>query len=533
MRLEVSIFQGGIGMSRKKKRLSMNKIREILRLAWQCKRSNREIAQSCAISHTAVNEYLAKAKLAEIGPDTFEAMSDAELGQRLLAVGPKSNRAKRPQPDWSHIHQELQKRSVTLQLLWEDYKSSHPEDGYQVSQFCEHYHRWKKHLDVSMRQTHKSGEKLFVDYAGQTLPVVDRETGEIRQAQIFVAVLGASNYTFAHAAFDQSLPNWIGSHIRALEYFGGVPEVIVPDNLKSGVTKTCRYEPELNLTYAEFARHYGCVVLPARVRHPKDKAKVEVGVQVVERWILAALRNRTFFSLAEVNLAIAELLEKLNQHPFKKLKGSRKSLFVDIEKSALRPLPVERYELAEWKKARVNIDYHVELKEHYYSVPYTLVGCEVEVRYTATVVEVLYKHKRIASHRRDDRPRQHTTVSEHMPKSHRDYQQWSPSRMIAWAKKTGDATAAVVKIILERRYHPEQGYRSCLGILRLGKSYSPERLEAACRRAVALGAYSYTSIRSILEKGLDSQPLPDESKQSVIEEHEHIRGKGYYQLSLN
>lgn len=519
-------------MSRKKKRLSMNKIREILRLAWQCGRSNREIALSCAISHTAVNDYLAKARLAGLGPETFETMSDAELSQRFHSVASKSGGPKRPQPDWAHLHQELQKPSVTLQLLWQEYKVSHP-DGYQSSQFCEHYHRWKKHLDVSMRQTHKAGEKLFVDYAGQTLPVVDRETGEIRPAQIFVAVLGASNYTFAHAAFDQSLPNWIRSHIRAFEYFGGVPEVIVPDNLKSGVTKICRYEPEVNPTYAELARYYGCAVLPARVRHPKDKAKVEVGVQIVQRWILAALRHRTFFSLAEVNSAIAELLERLNQHPFKKMKGSRKSLFEAIEKSALRPLPVERYELAEWKKARVNIDYHVELKEHYYSVPYTLVGQEVELRYTATVVEILYKHKRIASHRRDDRSRQHTTQSEHMPKSHRDYQEWSPSRMIAWAKKTGEATACVVKTILERRYHPEQGYRSCLGILRLGQRYSLPRLEAACRRAVTFGAYSYASIRSILEKGLDSQPLPEPQKQTVAEEHEHVRGRAYYQLSLN
>lgn len=440
-------------MSRKKKRLSMNKIREILRLAWHCSRSNREIALSCAISHTAVNDYLAKARLAGLSPDTFEAMSDAELERRLQAVGPKSGPSQRPHPDWEYIHAELQRPGVTLQLLWQEYKASHP-DGYQSSQFCEHYHRWKKHLSVCLRQTHKAGEKLFVDYAGQTIPVVERETGEIRQAQIFVAVLGASNYTFAHAAFDQGLPNWIISHIRALEYFGGVPEVIVPDNLKSGVAKACRYEPEINPTYAEWARHYGCVVLPARVRHPRDKAKVEAGVQVVERWILAALRNRTFFSLAELNAAIAELLERLNQHAFKKMKGSRKSLFETIEKSALRLLPAERYELAEWKKARVNIDYHVELKEHYYSVPYTLVGCEVELRYTATVVEILYKHKRIASHRRCDLPRQHTTQSEHMPKSHREYQEWSPSRMIDWAKKTGEATAQVVKTILARRYHP-------------------------------------------------------------------------------
>jgi len=510
----------------------MHKIREILRLSWQCGRSNREIAQSCAISHTAVNDYLGKAKLAEISPDSFEKMSDEEITQKIQAMGSKSERQTRPQPDWMHVHKELQKKSVTLQLLWQEYKDIHP-DGYQVSQFCDYYRCWQKRLNLSMRQTHKAGEKLFVDYAGQTIPVVERETGEIRKAEVFVAVLGASNYTYSEATWDQSLASWLGSHIRAMEYFGGVPEIIVPDNLKSGVAKACRYEPDINRSYAELARHYSCVVIPARVRRPKDKAKVEVGVQVVERWILAALRNRTFFSLAEVNAAIAELLEKLNQRSFKKMKGSRKSLFEEIEKPVLRPLPMERYVLSEWKKARVNIDYHVELKEHYYSVPYQLVGQEVEICYTPTTVEIFHKHKRIASHQHSNRPRQHTTVSLHMPKSHRDYQAWSPSRMIAWAGKSGKATACVVKTILERRYHPEQGYRSCRGIMRLGRHYSLSRLDAACHRAVALGAYSYQSIRSILEKGLDSQPNTDAPKQPVIEDHEHIRGKAYYQTTLN
>lgn len=510
----------------------MHKIQEILRLAWNCERSNREIAQSCAISHTAVNDYLVKAKLAGIGADNFASMSYEEIMQKIQAVRPESKRQMRPQPDWEHVHKELQKPSVTLQLLWEEYKSIHP-DGYQVSQYCDHYRCWKKRRNLSMRQTHKAGEKLFVDYAGQTIPVVNRETGEISQAEVFVGVLGASNYTFAEASWDQGQASWVCSHIRAFEYFGGVPAILVPDNLKSGVAKACRYEPDINRTYAEMARHYDCAVIPARVRKPKDKAKVEVGVQIVERWIIAALRNRTFFTLYEVNTAIGELLEKLNQRLFKKMKGSRKSLFEEIEKPVLQSLPSERYMLAEWKKARVNIDYHVELTQHYYSVPYLLVGQEVEICYTATTVEIFHRNKRVASHRRSNRSRQHTTVSAHMPKSHRDYQEWSPSRIIAWAKKSGEATACVVKNILERRHHPEQGYRSCLGIMRLGKSYSLLRLEAACQRAVALGAFSYQSIRSILEKGLDSQTTPEVLKHPVIKIHEHIRGKTYYQITHN
>lgn len=516
-------------MSRKKKRLSMRKIREILRLSWQCSRSSREIAQACCISHTAVNDYLAQARLAGLQPDQLESLSDEELAQRL-AIQRIPRASQRPQPDWNDIHREMQRPGVTLHLLWQEYKEIHPE-GYQSSQFCEHYQRWKKRQCPTMRQTHKAGEKLFVDYAGQTIPVTNPATGELRQAQVFVAVLGASNYTFAEATWDQSSPNWITSHIRAFEYFGGVPEAVVPDNLRSGVAKACRYEPDINPGYAELARHYGCVVLPARVRKPRDKAKAEVGVQIVERWILAALRNQTFFSLAEVNDAIALLLEKLNQHRFKKMPGSRKSWFEEIEKATLRPLPATRHVPVEWKKARVNIDYHVELAQHYYSVPYQLVGQEVEVRYTPATVEILYQNKRVASHRRCDLPRQHTTISEHMPKSHREYQEWSPSRMIAWAEKSGDATANVVKTILERRQHPEQGYRSCLGILRLGKRYTLPRLEGACRRAVALGAYSYRSICSILEKGLDSQPMTETRPQLVIEPHEHIRGKKYYSLN--
>jgi transposase len=342
-----------------------------------------------------------------------------------------------------------------------------------------------------------------------------------------VAVLGASNYTFSEASPDQSLPSWIGSHIHAFEYFKGVPEIVVPDNLKSGVSKACRYEPDLNPAYHEMARHYGTAVIPARAAKPKDKAKVEAGVLVVERWILAALRNRTFFSFGELNEAIGELLERLNTRPFKKLEGSRRSWFEKIERPVLKPLPETPYVLAEWKKARVNIDYHVELEGHYYSVPYLLIHEAVEIRYTRATVEIFFKGRRIASHLRDDHKGRHTTQKEHMPRNHREYLEWTPSRILAWAGTIGEATEKLAETIISRREHPEQGYRSCLGILRLGKLYGQARLEAASRRALAIGAFRYKSVRSILENGLDREALPETLPLQAIC-HANIRGPDYY-----
>lgn len=514
-------------MARKRrKELSMRKVREIFRLRLSCKLGVREIARSCSISHSTAGEYLGKAEKAGLGWAEIEKMDDMELARLVKSDSSSKDKGFRPQPDWNYIHQELRKKGVTLQLLWEEYKAIYP-DGYQSTQFNEHYHRWKRKLCVSMRQIHKAGEKMFTDYAGQTVPVVDRYTGEIREAQLFVAVLGASNYTFAEASWSQSLFDWINSHVRAFEYFGGVSRIIVPDNLKAGVTKPCRYEPDINPTYHEMAVHYGTVIIPTRVRKPKDKAKVEVGVQIAERWILAALRNRTFFSLGEFNEAIRELLDKLNRRSFKKLKGSRQSWFETMERSFLLPLPQSRYIFAEWKKARVNIDYHVELKNHYYSAPYSLVQEKVELRYTSTSVEIFCKGKRVASHKRDDTPAKHTTVEDHMPKSHQEYLKWSPSRIIRWAGNTGESTAIVVEAILKSRRHPEQGYRSCMGIMRLGKQFSDKRLEAACRRAVAVGALSYKSIRSILEKGLDRVSLPNPEPQLPLDHH-NIRGSHYF-----
>jgi len=382
-----------------------------------------------------------------------------------------------------------------------------------------------------MRQEHKAGEKLFVDFCGQTVAVIDPETGESRWAEIFVAVLGASNYTYAEATWTQGLENWIGLHVRTFEYLGGVTSLVIPDNLKSGVSKPCRYEPDLNRTYQELAEHYGVAVIPARVRKPKDKAKVEVGVQVVERWILASLRHRQFFSLSELNEGIWELLERLNGRPFKKLPGTRQSQFEALDRPALKPLPRERFEYAEWQKERVGPDYHVEVAGHFYSVPYQLVGQELDVRVTAEGVECLHGGQRVACHVRSHDRGGSTTVREHMPRHHRHYAEWTPQRLVKWAQETGRSTSEVVETILTSRPHPHQGFHSCLGLHRLAKRYGPERLEAACRRALRIGGLSYKSIRSILERGLDRQEPPTEASEAPPIVHDNIRGAEYYQSS--
>ncbi len=358
--------------------------------------------------------------------------------------------------------------------------------------------------------------------------MIDRTTGEVREAQIFVAVLGASNYTYAEATWTQSLSDWIGAHARTFAFLGGVPNIVVPDNLKSGVTRAHRYEPDINPTYQDLAAHYGVAVLPARVRKPRDKAKVEVGVQIVERTILAVLRNRQFFSLAELNRAIAELLTRLNQRPFKKLPGSRLSQFDAIDRPALKPLPVSPYEFAEWKKARVHIDYHIEVERHYYSVPHHLIKRQLDVRFTATTVECFHHGERVACHRRDDTPGRHTTVPAHMPERHRHHAQFSPERLQQWATKIGPETAALITRVIAERPHPEQGYRACLGILRLTNTYGDERLNAACARALDLGTHRYKSIESILKKGLDSQSLKPAPETTLPAEHGNLRGPGYY-----
>jgi transposase len=507
----------------------MRQIRQILKLAWEAGLVRRQIARCLSLSPTTVSEYLDRAERAGLGWPLPAELDDAQLEAKLFTRPAPPRLGERPLPDFAEVHRELKRKGVTLMLLWQEYKEQHP-NGLQYSQFCERYRHFAGRLDLVMRQSHRAGEKLFVDYAGQTVEVVDRSTGEVCRAQIFVATLGASNYTYAEATWTQSLPDWIGSHVRALEYFGAVPALLVPDNLRSGVTRACRYEPEPNVTYAEMAHHYGTAILPARVARPRDKPKVENAVLLVERWILARLRHCMFFSLAELNRAIGTLLEPLNAKAFRKLPGSRRTLFETLDRPAMHPLPELRYEFAEWKKVRVNIDYHVEVDGHYYSVPYQLVRHQLEARFTATTVECLHKGKRVASHPRSALRGRHTTVAEHMPKAHQAYLKWTPERLVRWAEQTGPGTAELVATILQSRAHPQQGFRSCLGILRLEKSFTGERLEAACRRALTLQSTSYKSVHSILKNGLDRAPLPGESEKDAPEPiaHGNIRGADYY-----
>jgi transposase len=409
-----------------------------------------------------------------------------------------------------------------------EYKERQPA-GYQYTQFCDLYRRWQRHLDVVMRQEHRAGEKLFVDFPGQTLPIVDPATGEVWRAELFVAVLGASNYTYAEALPSQALPHWIAGHVAAFEYFGGCTRIVVPDNLRSAVTRAHRYEPELNRTYEEMAAHYGAAIIPARPHKPSDKAKVEAGVLIAERWILASLRNRTFFSLAEANAAIRERLGWLNSRPFKKLPGCRRTLFEELDRPALRPLPARPYEYATWKQAKANIDYHVELDRHYYSVPYQLVGVVCDARLTVATVEIFFRGRRVASHLRSAKVGHHTTEAAHMPESHRRHLEWSPGRIVRWGEQAGPATGELVSTILASRPHPEQGFRSCLGILRLGRRYGDERLEAAAVRALAIRAHSYRSVESILKAGLDRVPLPSTEPAGPARRHENLRGPTYYE----
>ncbi len=514
-----------------RKRLSMRQIHEVLRLKWAAQLSDRQIARSLGLSRPTVANYVHLALAAGLSWPLPGGLDESTLEQRLFTPQATRGSLSHLAPDWAQVHRELKRKGVTLLLLWQEYKATTP-DGFQYSWFCQAYRKWAAKLDVVMRQRHRAGEKLFVDYAGHSIEIAGSQSGEIHQAQVFIAVLGASNYTYAEVTWTQGLPDWIGSHVRTFEALGGVPEVVVPDNLKSAVNRAHRYEPELNPTYAELAYHYQVAVIPARVARPRDKAKVEVGVQVVERWILARLRNHTFFSLTEANGAIAALLPELNAQPFKKLPGSRQQLFDTLDRPALRPLPAGRYEYAEWKRARVNIDYHVDIEGHYYSVPYALVKQQLDVRLTTQVVELFHKGKRVASHRRAFHKGHHSTTPAHMPKAHRHYAEWTPQRLIRWAATSGPATSQVVEAILESRPHPQQGFRSCLGIMRLGKSYGSERLEAACRRALKIGACSYRSIESILKRGLDQTPLPQKPEAAPSVRHDNIRGPKYYASSF-
>lgn len=509
----------------KQRRFVMDLVREALRLKFEHKKSHREIGKVLNISKNTVTTYVSRIGAAGINSiGQVNELSDEKLKDIIF---PSKSEKKYPPVNFDYYHKELKRPYVTLRLLWEEEIEKNP-NFYSYSHLSLLYKAWRGTLDISMRQTHKAGEKAFIDYAGTTLPITDKKTGEIKEAQLFLSTLGASSYTYAEVTWSQSTRDFVASNINAFEYFEGVPEILVPDNLKTGVQSPCRYEPVINKTYREMAKHYGAVVIPARVRKPKDKAKVEGGVLIASRWILAALRNRTFFSLEEANEAIWDLLEKYNSKSFQKMDGSRKSEFEEVEKQELKELPTTRFVVAEWKKVKANIDYHIEIEGCYYSIPYKMRGQKFDARYTDSTVEIFSEGKRITSHRRLYKKGSHSTHPEHMPQGHRESLEWPPSRIINWGRSIGSCTALMVTRIMEQREHPEQGFRSCLGIIRLEKKYSPERLENACKRALKIGGISFASVKSILEKELDHQEveLVEDSPQI---DHENIRGGDYYQ----
>lgn len=520
-------------------RLSMRKIREVLRLK-DAGRSQREIASSVCVAVGTVCGYLKRARDVGLTWERAQGMSDAEVGALLYRDEHRNVAAVRAPIDYAHVHSELHRPGVTLQLLWSEYQEGVAARGdgvqpYQYSQFCELYGAWRVRLKPSMRRVHRAGERVFVDYSGRKPRIVERETGEIREVELFVMVLGASNYTYAEATRTQRLPDFVHATIRGFEYFGGVPEVVVPDQLRSAVRGPDRYEPDINATYLEMAQHYGVTVVPARPRRPKDKAKVEVGVLVVQRWILARLRNRTFFSLDELNQALWELLDVLNAKPFQRLEGSRASAFERLDRPALRPLPAVRYELAERRTARVNIDYHITHDHRHYSVPYALVHAQVEVRATEAVIEIFHEGERVATHRRSYAPRGHAvTDPAHRPLNHRD-QVWPPERLLGWAAKYGPSVATVVQQMLDRYTNPEQSYRACLGLMRTAERYGAARMNAACERALSVGIVGGPRrkyIEAILKRGLDQTADRAPSRTTPLQ-HENVRGSEYYDRKEN
>ncbi len=511
-------------------RLPMRRVREILRLTYDAGLASREVARRVGVGSTGVRVMLQRFRASELGWPLPEGLTDAALELKLYGVAvTRQGQRDRPEPDWAAVNRELKRKHVTLQILWDEYIATHP-DGYRYSRFCELYRAWEGRLPVTMRQTHLGGDRMFVDYAGDTVPVVvDRLTGEVREAHLFVAVMGASSLSFAWPTWTEALPDWVDGHVRAWEFFGGSTRLLVPDNAKVAVIKACLYEPKVNRTYSELAAHYDTAVLPARPYRPRDKAKVEACVGIVERWLLGRLRRRVWYGIDELRGAVAAMLVELNGCPMRRLGRSRSELFEELDRPRLRPLPAEPYVLAEWRHCKVGLDYHVEVGRHFYSVPYRHARAQVEVRLTVRTVEIFLKGERIASHLRGSGNGHHTTVSEHMPSSHRRYRDWTVERLLDEAGQLGPSVRMLCEMILSERPHPEHGYRSCLGILRLARPYGASRVDAAALRALEIGARRYGAVKSILEKKLDGQPLPRlRSAGEVSVDHPNIRGSKYY-----
>ena len=523
-------------------RLGVRSIREVLRLKFELNRTDTEVAASIRCARSTVSECVRRARAAGLGVwGDVERLSDCDLEARLYPRSPGRGHLQpreRPLPEWSRIHAEMKARGnekLTLSLLWQEYKAEHA-DGYGLTQFFEYYARWKKTLSISMRQEHRAGEKAFVDYC-DGLWVVDPRTGEKKKTELFVGCLGASSYTYAEASFSQDLPSWLLSHVRMFEYFSGVPGAVVPDNLKSGVKSPDRYEPEINPSYQDMATHYGTCILPARVRKPKDKAKVEAAVLVAQRWILMRLRRRVFYSLAEMNTAIGECLELMNARKMRGIGKSRRELWEEIDRPALKPLPPARYEFAAWSKARLGINYHVRADDHFYSAPYRLIQKELWCRMNSETIEIFHQGVRVASHRRSTLKFKYTTDPSHMPEAHRSVAEWTPERITKWAGQIGTQASAVVEFIMKTKDHPEQGFNAALGVIRLADRFTAVRLEAACARALAIESPHYKTIKTMLENRMESAEFPvvattrsaaQSADQLSLGLGHNVRGKGYY-----
>ena len=508
-----------------KRELSMRQIRQILRLIRDGV-SAREIGRTLGVARSTVQDSLKRAEAAGLAWPLPAELTDAVLEERLFArAGVKCGARRRAEPDWTALHCELKRPGVNLMLLWEEYRAQQP-DGYGYSRFCDLYREFERRLSPVMRQDHPAGDKLFVDYSGKKIGIADRETGEVHEAEIFVAVLGASSFTYAEASWTQTLPDWIGAHVRLFRALGGVPRLLVPDNLKSGVHKASFYDPEINRSYAMMAAHYGVGIVPARPYKPRDKAKVEAGVRFAQSYILGRLRHQTFFSLTEANQAIRGVLDRMNDHVMRRLGVSRRHLFETLERPVLAALPDADYEFAEWRFARVSLDYHVELDGFFYSVPHQLIRQQVDTRVTQRMVEIFHRGVRVAVHERRYGGRRHGTEPAHMPSSHRRYAEWTPERFRRWGHSIGPETEGLVIAILSNRPHPEQGFRTCLGILRLFKGLEAGRAEKVAARALAIGALTYKSIASIIANKLDR--TPDAAEPQAVIAHLNLRGSGYF-----
>lgn len=508
-------------------RLSMRRIRQVLQMHFGARTSARVIAREVGVARSTVQDYVARANGAKLGWPLPAELTDERLEQLLFpASGATPGARRHPEPDWAALVREMKRPAVSLMILWEEYNAAHPQ-GYGYSRFCELYRAFERRLSPTMRQTHAAGQKAFVDYSGKKIPIVDPLTGEIRMAEIFVGVLGASNLNYAEATWTQTLPDWIGAHVRMFRFFGATPRLLVPDNLKSGIHKASFYDPEVNRTYGAMAAHYGVGVLPTRPRKPRDKASVEAGVRFAQYYILGRLRNQTFFSLTECNAAVSIAMAAMNDRVMRRLGVSRRQLFESIERPEMQQLPAQDYEYAQWHLARVGIDYHVEVEGFFYSVPHALIREQVDTRATAHTIEVFHRGQRVAAHARRYGGPRHGTDPAHMPSAHRRYAEWSPDRFARQARDFGPHTEALILAVLARRPHPEQGFRTCMGILRLFRGLAADRAEAVSLRAVEIGVLSYDSVASILRHRLDQSACSQPAESTPLL-HKNIRGSGYF-----